>query len=42
MAGAVEIRCGACPSVEGDDDRAWFGCLGDESGHRHAVDEDDA
>ena len=42
MARAVEVRRGARPAVESDDDGARIGGLGEQAGHRHAVDEDDA
>src|SRR5207245_11748826 len=41
MAGTVEIGCGACPSVERDDDRLRIFGERDDARHRHPVNEND-
>jgi len=41
MAGTIEIQCGGASAVDSDDHRSRVRRLGDQSGHRHAVDDDE-
>jgi hypothetical protein len=41
MAGTIEIQCGGASAVNSDDHRSRVRRLGDQSGHRHAVDDDE-
>ncbi len=41
MAGAIEIQCGGASAVNSDDHRSRVRRLGDQRGHRHAVDDDE-